>query len=110
MSLAWPEVELLGVTTVAENQGKRAGFARYVLNLACRETVPVAAGADASLDCYRVWQGLPDERAYWPEPIPPLPNPIDDALNLLERSIQQDATVVGLGAFTNLAMLERRNP
>jgi purine nucleosidase len=110
MALCWPGVELLGVTTVAEHQGKRAGFVRHVLKLAGRETVPVAAGADASLGCYRYWQGLPEESAYWPEPIAPSPNPIDEALALLQRSIEQGATVVALGAFTNLALLETRNP
>ena len=61
MVLNWPEAELLAVTTVAEHQGKRAGYARYVLQLAGRADIAVAAGADASLDCYRSWQGLPDD-------------------------------------------------
>ena len=41
-----PGVELVGVTTVAENGGRRAGYARYALGLAGRSDVPVAAGAD----------------------------------------------------------------
>ncbi len=110
MVLRWPGAELLGVTTVAEHQGKRAGFARQVLKLAGREGVPVAAGADASLDRDRCWQGLPEESAYWPEPVPPAPGPLDQALSLLERSIEQGATVAAIGAFTNLALLEQRRP
>jgi inosine-uridine nucleoside N-ribohydrolase len=110
MVLNWPGVELLGVTTVAEHQGKRAGYTRYALDLAGRNDVPVAAGAEATLDCYRMWQGLPDESSYWPEPIPPLPPSLDQTLEMLERSIRQGATVVGIGAFTNLALLERRSP
>jgi inosine-uridine nucleoside N-ribohydrolase len=110
MVLNWPEAELLAVTTVAEHRGKRAGYARYVLQLAGREDIAVAAGADASLDCYRSWQGLPDEAVYWPEPIPPAPTPLDECLDLLQRSIEQGAAIVAIGAFTNLALLEKRSP
>jgi inosine-uridine nucleoside N-ribohydrolase len=80
------------------------------LKLAGREDIPIAAGADASLNCYRYWQGLPDESDYWPEPVPPDPSQLDEALNLLERSIKQGAVIVGIGAFTNLALLEKRTP
>lgn len=110
MLLNWPGVELLAVTTNSDDQGQRAGYARYVLDLAGREAVAVAAGADASLGCYRVWLGLPDETAYWPEPVPPVPTPLDQALSLLERSIEQGAIIVAIGAFTNLALLENRSP
>ncbi len=109
MALAWPGVELVGVTTVAEHAGKRAGFARHVLQVAGREDVPVAAGAEASREGYRCWQGLPDEAAYWPEPIPPCPSRPGEAEDLLRRNIEQGATVVAIGAFTNLALLERQS-
>lgn len=48
MVLNWPDIELLAVTTVAEHRGKRAGCARYALELAGREDTLVAAGADVS--------------------------------------------------------------
>lgn len=110
MVLNWPGVDLLAVTTNSDDQGKRAGYARYALRLAGREDIPVAAGADVSLGCYRVHPGLPDETAYWPEPIPNAFTPLDRALSLLERSIEGDATIVAIGAFTNLALLEKRSP
>ena len=110
MVLAWPDVELVGITTVAEHGGKRAGYVRYALEMAGRGNVPVAAGADASLGCYRSWPELPEETNYWPEPIDPIPGPLDGALDLLEQSIELGATVVGIGPFTNLALLERRTP
>ena len=110
MALNWPDVELLAVTTVSDNQGRRAGYARYALGLAGREDIAVAAGADASLDCYRVHPGLPDEDAYWPEPIPPAPTSLDHALSLLERSIEQGAIIAAIGPYTNLALLEKRSP
>lgn len=110
MVLAWPDVELVGVTTVAEHGGKRAGYVRYALELAGREDIPIAAGADASLGCYRSWPTLPEEANYWPDPIDPIPTPLDAALDLLEQSIEAGAIVVGIGPFTNLALLERRTP
>jgi len=110
MALNWPGVDLLAVTTNQDNSGRRAGYARYALRLAGRDDIPVAAGADASLDCYRIYPGLPDEAVYWPEPIPPAPNPLDRALDLLQRSIEQGAIIAAIGAYTNLALLEKRSP
>ncbi len=110
MVLNWPGAELCGVTTVAEHGGKRAGYVRHALALAGRQDIPVAAGADVALGCYVPWSALPDEDRYWPGPIPPAPGPIDDALTLLENSIDRDAIIVGIGPFTNFALLERRMP
>ena len=110
MVLHWPGVELVAVTTNSDDSGRRAGYARYALGLAGREDVAVAAGADVSLDCYRVRPGVPNETLYWPEPIPPLATSLDDALSLLENSIEEDAIIAAIGAFTNLALLEGRRP
>ena len=110
MVLNWPDVELLAVTTNSDDGGRRAGYTHYALGLAGREDIAVAAGADVSLDCYRVRPGLPDESVYWPEPILPAPTPLDQALTLLERSIEQGAIIAAIGAYTNLALLEKRSP
>jgi purine nucleosidase len=110
MVLNWPDVELLAVTTNSEDQGRRAGYTRYALALADRSDVPVAAGADVALGCYRVRPGFPNEHAYWPEPIAPAPNPLDHALDLLEHSIAQGAIIAAIGPYTNLALLEQRSP
>ncbi|MGI6206661.1 MAG: nucleoside hydrolase [Anaerolineae bacterium] len=108
--LGWPGAELIAVTTNSDDGGRRAGYTRYALELAGRGDIPVAAGADVSLGCYRLHPGLPDEAAYWPEPVPPAPGRLDDALSLLERSIEQGAIIAAVGPFTNLALLERRSP
>jgi purine nucleosidase len=110
MLLHWPGIELIGVTTVADHQGRRAGYARYALALAGRNQVPVAAGADVSLNCYRSTPGLPDEDRYWPEPVPATPNPLEEALDLLEKSIREGAIIAAVGPYTNLALLEKRSP
>jgi inosine-uridine nucleoside N-ribohydrolase len=110
MVLNWPDAELLAVTTVADDRGRRAGYARYALGLAGREAIAVAAGADVALDCYRSRPGLPDETIYWPEPIPPTSTSLEQALALLERSIEQGAIIAATGPYTNLALLEKRSP
>jgi inosine-uridine nucleoside N-ribohydrolase len=110
MTLRWPGADLIAVTTNQDNAGKRAGMCRYALDLAGRSDIPVAAGADASLDVFRVYAGLPDEAAYWPDPVPALPGPMDAALDLLAHSIEQGALICGIGTYTNLAFLERRTP
>src|SRR5215475_5948958 len=78
----------------------------------CRPSDDIA-GADRSLGCFRIRPDLPlvpNERVYWPEPIPPAPSSLDQALDLLERSIEQGAIIAAIGACTNLALLERRAP
>ena len=48
MLLKWPNIEITGITTVAEENGRRAGYVKYALSLAGREDLPVKAGADVS--------------------------------------------------------------
>ncbi len=123
MLLRWPGVELTGITTVAERGGTRAGYVRHVLELEHREGIPVAAGADIvqgwyrvqpdlpdALGVYRIPPSMPDESRYWGRPIAPSPNPVEHALALLKSSIEQRAAVVGIGPYTNLALLEKRYP
>ena len=47
--LAREDLDMVGVTTVADADGRRAAHARYFLELAGRPDVPVAAGAAQSL-------------------------------------------------------------
>lgn len=113
LALRWPGAELMGVTTILDDGGVRAGYARRALAMAGRPDVPVAAGADRALGCFRVpAEGplVPDERVYWPEPVSPTPGPLGEALDLLAQSIAAGAVVVAIGGLTNLALLERRSP
>ena len=62
MLLRWKDVEFTGITTVAEADGRRAGYVRHVLELEGRKEIPVAAGADVSQGFYRYPElGYPDE-------------------------------------------------
>lgn len=108
--LRHPDAELIGVTTVAEHGGRRAGYVRHVLHLAGREDIPVAAGVEAGWQGFRFEQPLPNEQDYWRRAISPSPTPLEQALDLLEASIRQGAQIVAIGAYTHLAMLEERQP
>ena len=105
-----PEAEITGITTVAENGGKRAGQVKYTLKVADRNNIPVRAGADNAGGFYPMELGLPPEEKYWPEPIIPLKNSIDEALNLLKQSVDQGAIIVAIGPLTNLYLLDIKYP
>ncbi|HZU76525.1 MAG TPA: nucleoside hydrolase [Dehalococcoidia bacterium] len=105
-----PDAEITGITTVTEAGGRRAGYARYALRLAGREDIPVAAGAPLPQGTLPWRIEFPDEAAYWPEPVPPAPGEVAQALALLAASIERGATIVAIGPFTNLALLEQRSP
>ena len=111
MLLRWPGVELTGITTVGDHEGRRAGYVRYVTSLAGRGDIPIAAGADTAQGYFRYPElGLPDEAQYWPEPISPFPGDLADALALLKKSIEEDAIIIGIGPYTNLRLLDERYP
>ena len=111
MLLRWEDIEWTGITTVAEANGRRAGYVRHILGLEGRSDIPVAAGADVSGGFYRYPEfGYPDEVRYWHKPIPSSPNALDEALELLKQSIEQNATIIAIGPFTNLYLLDLRYP
>lgn len=111
MLLRWPEaLGITGITVVGDTDGRRTGAVRQVLAIASREDIPVAAGAETSQGYYPYELGLPDEARYWPTPILPSPNPVTEALDLLKASIDQGATVIGIGPCTNLRLLEEAYP
>lgn len=110
MLLAWPGVEITGITTVAEHGGRRAGYVRHALSLAGRDDIPVAAGADIASGRFRWTPTYPSESAFWPEPVAPMPGPVDQALDLLRQSIEEGAAIAGIGPWTNLALLDERYP
>ena len=111
MLLRWGDIEITGITTVAEAHGRRAGYVRHVLQLEDRGAIPVAAGADVSGGFYRYAElDYPEEERYWSRPIPPLPNPIEETIQLLKQSIEQGATIIAIGPFTNLYLLDIQYP
>jgi purine nucleosidase len=105
-----PDAHLTGITVVGDTDGRRAGYVRHVLDLEERNDIPVAAGADTSQRFFRSELGLPQENGYWPEPITPSPNPQEEAISLLKKGIEQGATIIGIGPYTNLYLLDKQYP
>jgi inosine-uridine nucleoside N-ribohydrolase len=104
------DVELTGITTVADPDGRRAGYLDHVLRLAGRD-VPTAAGAGRSLTTGDEMGGLPDHAAYWGSiDVPPRPGPVGAAVELLAAAVEVGATIVAIGPCTNLGLLAAARP
>jgi inosine-uridine nucleoside N-ribohydrolase len=114
LALASPEVELLGVTTVAGNQtlDKTTANAIRVLDFVGRREIPVAAGADRPLT------REPFVAAYvhgetgldGPDLPPPQRDPLEQhAVDFLADRVAS-ATLVAVGPLTNVALLLARYP
>lgn len=110
MLLGRPDVELVGITTTIDPGGRRAGYVRHCLDLADRSDIPVVAGAEVSLSTLRTADPIVDDERYWPTGIDPRPAPPGAALDLLAADIAAGATVVAIGPYTNLALLEVARP
>jgi inosine-uridine nucleoside N-ribohydrolase len=118
LALASPELELLGVTTVAGNQtlDKVTANAIKVLELAGRGDVPVAAGADRPLarDLVIAADAHGETGLDGPNLPPPSARPLEQhAVDVLaERMLSADrpATLVSLGPLTNVALLLDERP
>lgn len=118
LALASPEVDLLGVTTVAGNQTVEATTANAirVLDHVGRADVPVASGASRPL----VAQLPADARGHGETGLdgPDLPPPTRaperaHAVDWVARAISQSAepvTLVATGPLTNVALLLARHP
>jgi purine nucleosidase len=105
MLLGRPEAEITGITTVADPGGRRAAYVAHLLRLAGRDDIPLAAGAAVSATTLGRADPVDDER-HWPASVTPRPSPPGAALDLLERSLDTGATLVAIGPYTNLALLE----
>jgi inosine-uridine nucleoside N-ribohydrolase len=110
MLLGWPDVEISGITTNLDADGARAGCVLHVLRLAERTDIPVAAGARASLTTDRQYLPTLGDVRHWPPEVRPEPGPEEAARDLLAAGIDRGATVIAIGALTNLARLELDAP
>jgi inosine-uridine nucleoside N-ribohydrolase len=110
MLLKWNDIEIAGITTSAEENGRRAGYVNYILELVGRTDIPVFAGEDVNSQYRFRPLGYPPEEENWPEKIDPAPTSIDLALDLLKKNIEEGSTIVAIGPFTNLYLLEKKYP
>ncbi len=109
MVLGWSEVELVGITTSLEHDGHRAGCVAQVLKTADRIGVPIAPGSDTTLTGGKYRSTAEDSR-FWNLTVEPLRDRPTAFLDLLLENVTQGATVLAIGGFTNLAMLELIRP
>jgi len=118
LALASPELELLGVTTVAGNQTleKTTTNALRVLEFVGRGDIPVAAGADRPLmrDPFVAAYVHGDTGLDGPELPPPsgstVPEHAVDFLAERATGAGRPATLVAIGPLTNVALLLARHP
>jgi inosine-uridine nucleoside N-ribohydrolase len=118
LALASPELELLGVTTVAGNQtlDKVTANAIRVLELGGRGDVPVAAGADRPLarELVTAADAHGETGLDGPELPPAVGRPLDrHAVDFLAERIlaaNRPVTLVALGPLTNAALLLAERP
>ena len=118
LALASPELELLGVTTVAGNQTleKTTANALRVLELVGRGDVPVAAGADRPLARELFIAAYVHGESGLDGPALPEPQsaPVDQhAVDFLAERIlacDRPVTLVPVGPLTNVALLLARHP
>ncbi|MBA2553813.1 MAG: nucleoside hydrolase [Geodermatophilaceae bacterium] len=106
--LGWPDVEITGITTTIDPGGWRAAYVGHCLDLVGRSDIPVAAGAAMSSSRKEIAKPVIGDERYWPAGIAPRPAASGAALDLLQRSIEAGARLVGIGPYTNLAALELR--
>ncbi|MFN8482333.1 MAG: nucleoside hydrolase [Anaerolineae bacterium] len=110
--LRQPRCEMVGITTVSGDTGRRAALAEVVCRAAGREDVPIHAGAPGPL---LTGPGQPNVPQY--EAITSYPHRIDyplgAAVEFLRQTIRarpHEITLLGIGPLTNLALLFASDP
>src|SRR4029450_9239556 len=86
----WRGFDLVGTPPPAAPGGRRAGYVAHWLQLAGRDDIPVAAGAEVSLTTLRSTGVVIDDERHWPATMAPRPAPPGAALDLLDRSIERE--------------------
>jgi pyrimidine-specific ribonucleoside hydrolase len=118
LAVASPELEVLGVTTVAGNTtlDKTTRNALTVLELAGRADIPVAAGASVPLSRELVVAEYVHGTSGLDGPVLPEPSgsPVDQPASAfmagLIRSSPEPVTLIPTGPLTNIAQLFRDHP
>ena len=115
LALASPEVEVLGITTVAGNQtlDKTTKNALKLLEFTGRTEIPVAAGAPRPLVREQYIAGYVHGESGMDGPELPEPQirAIDEhAVDFLAELIRPDVVLIPTGPLTNIAMLLQRYP
>lgn len=110
--LAQPDCELVGVTTVTGDVGKRAALVEIVAHSHSRSDFPIVAGIGPTL---ATGKGQPEVPQYAPVAARPHrldyePNQAVDYLRRTIRSRPGEIDLLSIGPFTNLAVLLALDP
>ena len=112
--LAQPDAELVGITTVGGEPGRRAALADAVCRAARREEVPVIAGCGHTLGMRPLDVPLPQtdvvERFAHRAPEAFEPNRAVDFMVESILAAPGDLTILGIGPLTNIALLCASRP
>jgi purine nucleosidase len=108
--LGTPAVQITGITTNLDFEGYRAGCVHRYLELAGVEHIPVASGAGTSFHDLKRYDSTARDSRYWPRPVEPRLSEPGAALNLLHNSIEKGATIIAIGAATNVLTVEVLRP
>lgn len=120
-ALAWllrsPLAAVVGITTDTDFDGRRAVMTEAAVELAGHPTVPIWRGAGGVIGGFDMEMAHHDAERYWPSRItdrlramPPDSSPPAGAIGALAAAIASGDTIVGIGPWTNLALLEVLRP
>ena len=106
-----PECELVGVTTVTGDVGKRSALAEALCRAAGRPDIPVHSGARKSM----LWgPGQPEVPQYEALKDPrPARRPEGTAVEFIRKTVRErpgEITLLSIGPFTNVALLFAIDP
>jgi inosine-uridine nucleoside N-ribohydrolase len=123
LALHSPEIEILGVTTVAGNDSRERATsdALRVLEIANREEIPVFNGADMPLVHERSKYATTVHGKWWSDDPPPAPPggfakkraETTSAVDFIVRTVMDnpgDITILAIGPLTNIAKAIRQEP
>lgn len=120
-ALAWllrsPLASVVGVTTDTDFDGRRVLMTEAAIELAGHPMVPIWRGAAGVIGGFGMEMAHGDLDRYWPtsiadslKPTPQDSSPPSRALGALAAAIASGDTIVGIGPWTNLALLEVLRP
>lgn len=123
LALHSPELEILGITTVAGNDSRERATSDVlrVLEIAKREEIPVFSGANMPLVHEKSEYATTVHGKWWSDDPPPLPPggvakkqaETTSAVDFIVQTVREnpgEITILAIGPLTNIAMAIRQEP